>query len=93
MATAQRDSNNVPVLMGATPSGVPMPIPIDPVSGRVVASIYSVGSLTNTLVSDIERDDNNRPVLAGAKSPSLTVPIPILIDKATGGIPVTITTG
>jgi hypothetical protein len=93
MSTAPRDSNSVPVLMGATAARVPKPIPIDPVTGRVVATVYPVGSLTNTLASDVARDPNGRPVLAGAKTPSLKIPIPILVDAATGGVPVTITLG
>lgn len=93
MATAKRDSNGVPVLMGATPAGVPMPIPIDPTSGRVVCTIFLVPQFTSTLTGHVVRDDNSSPVLAGAKSPALTVPTPIIVDIATGGIPVTVTAG
>lgn len=93
MATAQRDSNNVPVLMGATAAGVPMPIPIDPISGRVVATIIPVSSITSTLASHLYRDDNSEPVLAGAATPGLTSPLAILVDRPSGGIPVTVTNG
>lgn len=95
MQPVVRDQNYVPVLMGVSSSDgiTPVPIQIDPVSGRVLVNITIIASETPTVVTRIPRDNNFVPVLAGASTSDGITVLPIHISASTGGVSTNYVTG
>ena len=85
---APRDPNYIPVVLGAsTVDGTPLPLQIDPVTGRILATIVAVGSIpSNVPTGNVKRDDNRIPVMAGASTVDNVTLLPLQVDVATGGL-------
>ena len=70
MSEAQRDQNHIPVAMGVSSAdGVtPLPLLVDPVTGRLLITIYSTTSealVTGEYSNRAKRDANHVPMTLG----------------------------
>lgn len=81
MAQAKRDENRVPVLLGVSSvDGVtPVPIRVDPLTGRVLANILAIDEFASTN-PEIKRDENRIQVGTAVTDDSNQTVKPLLSD-------------
>jgi len=88
MSSGKRDDNRVVVLIGVSSvDGVtPVPIMVDPDTGRLLATIVSRDASDGTVEQPTKRDYNRVTVSMGADSTDNTnPPIPTTIDTEENG--------
>lgn len=92
---APRDNNYVPVMQGVSSAdGVtPMPLLIDPVSGRVLITIVSDTDTPIAGSQPLKRDDNHVPVRGGASLSDGKTVLPFQVSSNTGALSVDLING
>jgi hypothetical protein len=80
MATAKKDNNRVPVLLGTSSVDGVTPIMVKVDASHVLSSNCDVGGSDLSPTDDAARDENRVPVLLGVSSADGITPVQIYVN-------------